>query len=116
MTSAKFRPTELWRATAALTALSACLIGVSTVVHAAVPAAAASSVTVSYGDLNLATAAGASALRARIASAARAVCASESIDIRDLGAFTRARACETAAVAAAVNAVHSPRLASLRIP
>jgi UrcA family protein len=68
---------------------------------------------VTYGDLNLATEAGASALYARIVSAAREVCASESIDIRDLGAFTHAKACESTAVAAAVNAVHHPRLASV---
>ena len=113
MTSIILHPTALRRATATLTLLGACLFSVAHAAPAA-PAAGTPSVTVSYADLNLASEEGANALYGRIAAAARAVCAAESVDIRDLGAFTRVRACETAAITGAVNAVHSPRLASLR--
>ena len=114
MTSTILHPTAFRRATATLAVLGACLFSVAHAAPAALPAAGTPSVTVSYADLNLASEEGANALYARIAAAARAVCAAESVDIRDLGAFTRVRACETAAITGAVNAVHSPRLASLR--
>ena len=68
------------------------------------------SLTVRYADLNLATQEGATQLYGRISRAARAVC--ERDDPRDLAAFTASKACESAAIARAVTAVHSPRLAA----
>src|SRR5450432_3231397 len=71
----------------------------------------ARAVTVSYGDLNLSTSEGASVLYARISHAAHKVC--DAGDIRNLDAQAAGHACERAAVAQAVHAVHSPQLAAL---
>ena len=73
MTSVNLHLNTLRRATATLTALSACLLAVSNAAHAAQPAAGVPSVTVNYADLNLASEEGANALYWRIASAAREV-------------------------------------------
>jgi len=72
---------------------------------------APATVTVRYGDLNLGTDAGLQTLYARLQRAAEQVCP-DSHD-RSLERATRARACEAAAVDAAVERVHSPRLAAL---
>jgi UrcA family protein len=69
-------------------------------------------VTVAYDDLNVDSAQGSAALYARIAAAAREVCATPD-DIRDLGALATARTCERQAIARAVQAVNSPRLAAV---
>ncbi|HEY2807250.1 MAG TPA: UrcA family protein [Steroidobacteraceae bacterium] len=68
-------------------------------------------VTVSYRDLNLATAEGAHALYARITHAARSVCSAG--DIRDLGAVAASQVCQREAIAQAVGTVHSSQLAAL---
>ena len=95
------------RAAPMLTVIAACLaIGTLGTARAAEP-----SVKVSYQDLNLSTEQGSQALYARIASAARAVCAAE--DIRDLRARPAIEACREQAIARAVHSVDSPRLAAL---
>jgi UrcA family protein len=101
------------RAFTALGALAACLIGAAGSALAAIPADGAPTVTVRYGDLNLATDRGNSALYARIRAAARQVCFSDHVDMRDLGRYAEARRCEAHAISQAVQAVHSPRLAAL---
>jgi UrcA family protein len=78
---------------------------------AAIATSTASSVRVSYRDLDLATDAGSRALYERITQAARKVCAVS--DIRDLTALAQSDSCERAAVSQAVQQVHSPRLAAL---
>ena len=106
--TAKF--SDYWHA-AMITTVSACMLaGMAQVARAAEPAP---SVTVSYGDLNLASARGANALYARIVSAAREVCGAAKVDIRDLGTLANERSCESNAIAQAVHAVHSPALAAL---
>jgi UrcA family protein len=96
---------------ALFTALTACIaIGAcAAAAHAA--EASAPSVTVSYQDLNLATDSGSSALYARLEKAAAKVCVVA--DIRDLAAVAARSSCEQAAIARAVRAVNSPRLAAL---
>ena len=108
MTSATSRISDLLRASAALTA---CLIvGASATAHAAAPAVTSPSVRVNYRDLNLATEQGTQTLYGRIVSAARKVCAPS--DIRILVEVAAAQACEAQAIAHAVRAVNSPRLAA----
>jgi UrcA family protein len=74
---------------------------------------AAPSVRVAYGDLNLASAQGASTFHARVAAAARTVCAADNIDIRNLREFAAMRSCETQAIANAEHEVQSPKVVSL---
>ena len=101
------------RHSAALTALTACvLMGAIATTHAATPANPPA-IKVAYGDLNLESVPGTQALYARIVSAAREVCGSREVDIRDLGALARAQTCESRAIARAVQDVHSPALAAL---
>lgn len=113
MTTATARLNDNWRTSATLTALTACLMvgGIATS-HAATPVDAPA-VRIAYGDLNLDSQPGTQALYARIVSAAREVCGSRSVDIRDLGALARAQACESRAITQAVHEVHSPALAAL---
>jgi UrcA family protein len=107
---------DYWRASAALTALTACLlVGVAASAHATTADDSAPSVTVSYRDLNLATDQGTKALYARIVSAARAVCGADEVDIRDLGALSSERSCERQAIEHAVSDVHSARQAALYV-
>jgi len=102
------------RRTAALAALGAVLIaGVSAAAYAGSADTASASVRVAYGDLNLASEQGNQALYARIVAAARAVCAANEVDIRNLHAYAAAQACERQAIATAVQQVHSPKLAAL---
>jgi UrcA family protein len=70
-------------------------------------------IKVSYGDLNLTTAAGSQALYGRIVSAARRVCGTDKVDIRDLNTLASAQRCEAQAIAGAVHQVHNPALAAL---
>ena len=79
----------------------------------AAPAVEARSVKVSYGDLNLASDAGAQVLYGRIVSAAREVCEAGRLDNRDLRAVSIERRCEAQAIAAAVSSVNNPRVAAL---
>jgi UrcA family protein len=113
MTSFKPRSSRLPRTAAALAVLTACLTaGAAGVAVAGSSAGNIPAVTVTYGDLNLDSAQGSAALYARIAAAARTVCATPE-DIRDLGALATARTCERQAVARAVRLVNSPRLAAV---
>jgi UrcA family protein len=101
------------RAGLALAALTAGLIGVTGVASAAVPDESVRAITVSYSDLNLASDQGSKVLYARIVSAARAVCGANDVDARDLHALALEQACETRAVAQAVQQVNMPTLAAL---
>ncbi|HKD54872.1 MAG TPA: UrcA family protein [Steroidobacteraceae bacterium] len=113
MTTATTRLSDNWRTCTTLAALSACLlVGATATTHAATPADPPA-IKVAYGDLNLQSAPGTEALYARIVSAAREVCGSREVDIRDLGALARAQACESRAISQAVRDVHSPALAAL---
>jgi UrcA family protein len=98
---------------ALLTALTACIaIGAgAAAARAAEPSVTAPAVKVSYRDLNLTTDAGNSALYARLEQAAAKVCVVD--DIRDLAAVAARPACEQQAIARAVRAINSPRLAAL---
>ncbi len=113
MTSIANRFQTLRQAAPALTALGVCLLtGVSGVAHAATAAAAAPAVTVTYGDLNLASAKGSEALRARIVYAARQVCAVDDVNIRNLHQLALAQSCERAAIAHAEESVSGPKMAA----
>jgi UrcA family protein len=68
-------------------------------------------VAVRYADLDLDTEAGARTLYARIAAAARSVCPAP--DARDLHRSRAARECQANAIAQAVGAVGSTRLAAI---
>lgn len=114
MTALTTHSIDFRRSTAALAALTACLLlGAAGAAHAVQPADAAPTVRVSYGDLNLASEQGNSTLYARIVSAARTVCGVGEVDIRDLHALASARSCEAHAIAQAVSDVPSPKLAAL---
>ena len=89
--------------------LTAALLLGAAAVYAADPDAAPS-VKVAYGDLNLASAQGASTFHARIAAAARTVCSADNLDIRNLREYAAARSCETQAIANAVRDVRSSRV------
>ncbi|HEV7716561.1 MAG TPA: UrcA family protein [Steroidobacteraceae bacterium] len=69
------------------------------------------SVVVDYSDLNLTTDQGAQQLYARLATAARHVCPEDANLTQRVAGV--ARHCVSAAVARAVSAVNSPRLAAL---
>jgi UrcA family protein len=69
-------------------------------------------VVVSYGDLDLSTAAGAHTLYRRISAAAEQVCPFS--DARELARAAMYHACRDAAIARAVKAVNSPQLAALQ--
>ncbi|HVN45472.1 MAG TPA: UrcA family protein [Steroidobacteraceae bacterium] len=97
------------RSPLALATLAACLgIGAA---QAADPTAART-VTVAYGDLNLATEAGANVLYARLTAAARTVCAAAGVDARNLRQYAAVRSCERQAIAAAVQDVQAPKVAA----
>ena len=66
---------------------------------------------VNYGDLNLATAAGARTLYQRLSVAAQEVCPIQ--DARSLAQVAHSHTCRAEAVARAVRQVNSPQLAAL---
>jgi UrcA family protein len=104
--------TDFWHGSM-LAALTACMaVGLADVAHAATPDAAPS-VRVRYGDLNLTSEQGAHTLHARIAAAARQVCAPDGLDMRNLQAYAAERSCERQAIANAVREVHGAKVASL---
>jgi UrcA family protein len=70
------------------------------------------SVVVSYGDLNLATAAGARTLYKRISTAAHEVCPFEDSKVPAQMAYNHE--CRAAAIARAVHDINSPQLATLQ--
>jgi UrcA family protein len=114
MNSTHTRITHPRRALATIGAFAALLVGAGAAGSAfAASPANGPTLTVAYGDLNLASDQGNNALYARISAAARQVCAADRVDIRDLGRYAQARSCEAQAIAQAVQAVHSPRLAAL---
>jgi UrcA family protein len=114
MNSTNTRSNHSRRALKTIGAFAALLVGAGAAGSAlAASPANAATLTVAYGDLNLASDQGNSALYARITAAARQVCAADRVDIRDLGRYAEARSCEARAIAQAVQAVHSPRLAAL---
>jgi UrcA family protein len=97
---------------AAALALGACLLaGALSVAHANPAPDSVPAVAVAYGDLDLSSQAGSTELYRRIVIAANKVCPRE--DIRELGRFEAARACQDAAIARAVSRVDSPQLAAI---
>jgi UrcA family protein len=103
--------------TAAIVLLgSASFTAASAAAPAVVSAAAASpadapTVVVRFGDLNLATEAGAAALYHRIVAAAAQVCPAWDPD--NLATISAGAACRKAAIARAVAAIPSPKLAAI---
>jgi UrcA family protein len=93
-----------------LVALAACLLSAASL-QAGTLANDTPQVVVKYSDLNLATDDGAVALHRRIAAAAREVCPSELG--RDLSRLALVHECQQAAIARAVVAIHSERLAAV---
>jgi UrcA family protein len=89
--------------------LTAALLLGAAAAYAAGPDAAPS-VRVAYGDLNLASEQGASRLHARLAAAARSVCAADHVDIRNLREFAEARSCQKQAIANAVRDVRDSKV------
>ena len=99
-----------FRGALAFVALFATSAVVTTTAAAATPAEAPS-VRVRYDDLNLATEAGTKVLYSRIVNAARGVCAFA--DSRELSLLAMSERCQSAAIAKAVNDVHSTQLAAV---
>jgi UrcA family protein len=99
------------RASRSLILLFGLLAGPAMLTHAATPDDVVPYVVVKYGDLNLSTEEGNRTIYRRIIAAARQVCPDEGS--RDLQAFAISRACRDAAIARAVAAVPSRRLAEL---
>lgn len=103
---------EIWHGSM-LAALTACMaLGIANVARSATPEAAPS-IKVSYGDLDLANEQGAHTLHARVAAAARQVCAPDGFDIRNLKVYTIERACMSEAIANAEREVQGTKVASL---
>jgi len=114
MNSTTIRFSDHRRTLALLAVLAIGAIGASGSAFASTPAAdALPTMHVTYSDLNLSSPQGSSELYARIVAAARQVCHTSDVDIRDLGRYGVARACEAHAIAAAVQAVRSPALAAI---
>jgi UrcA family protein len=88
------------------------LAGALGVAQAATPDDAAPTIVVRYGDLNLATEAGARALYQRLSIAAREVCPLE--DSKSLAQMAYSHTCRSQAIARAVHDINSPQLAALQ--
>ena len=91
--------------------LLAAALAASPLVAAATADEAPRSVTVQYGDLNLATDAGTRSLLSRLSAAAHQVC--DDHGTRELGRLARAEGCFREALSSAVLAVHDERLTAL---
>lgn len=99
--------------------MKAILLGVATIVvltgaitsYADPVAHDARTLSVSYGDLNVASKEGANTLYTRLEYAARKVCAAD--DLRRLGAAKEARDCRASAIDRAVNDIGSANLTAL---
>jgi UrcA family protein len=100
---------EFRRSSVKLAAFAACLIAGTA--FAASPDVT-SSVRVPYGDLNLTSEQGARTFHARVAAAARQVCAADGLDIRNLQAYWAERSCETQAIANAEQGVQGVKVAA----
>lgn len=93
--------------------LVGCLFaGAAGAAQAAVPADAAPSVVVRYGDLDLSTTEGVRTLYQRITVAARKVCPYD--NSKQLSLVTKSYACREAAIEHAVASIHNTQLAALR--
>ena len=86
-----------------LPAIGALIVASALVVPTVSQAASATSASVSFADLNLATGAGRAALDGRVAGAARSVCEIE--DSRELALASATRVCRADAIASAQPAV-----------
>ena len=95
---------------AGVAVIAGCIVAAAAGAADAVPSDVPS-LTVHFADLDITTEQGAHALYRRIQSAARFVC--PSADSRELERSERSRACQEQAIARAVQAVSSPRLAAL---
>ena len=96
-----------------LAALTACMaVGLADVARSATPDGPPS-VRVRYGDLNLASEQGARTLHARLAAAARQVCAPNGFETRNLQAYSAQRSCATRAISDAVQQVQATQMASV---
>ncbi|MBV8910556.1 MAG: UrcA family protein [Gammaproteobacteria bacterium] len=113
MNSINTRFNHTRRALTAIGALAACLMGAAGSALAAPHADEVATIRVAYGDLNLASDQGNSKLYSRISAAARQVCFASNVDPRDLALYAQVRSCEAQAIANAVQAVNSPRLAAI---
>jgi len=102
---------KYFRALALGAALTLPALALANTTQSLVPGAQAASVTVKYGDLDLATRAGAETLYQRIVLASHAVC--PSYDIADLARYPRELQCRRETVARTVAAVDSPTLAAV---
>jgi UrcA family protein len=112
MTSFKFN--DLWHGSM-LAALTACMaVGLVGIARSATPGEA-TSVKVSYGDLDITHAQGANALHARITAAARQVCAPDGLDIRDLKLWSVERSCMSETVANAERKVQATKVARIDV-
>jgi UrcA family protein len=112
MTNSKFN--DVWHGSM-LAALTACMaVGLVNVARSA-PAGQATSVKVSYGDLDLASAQGAQTLHQRITAAARQVCEPEGLDLRDLKLYTVERSCMSQTVANAERKVQATKVARIDV-
>lgn len=95
-----------------LAMIAGCFVAAAaSVTDAATAPADVPSMTVRYADLDITTEQGAHTLYRRIQSAAQAVC--PSADFRDLERSAMSRSCQEQAIARAVQAVSSPRLAAV---
>jgi UrcA family protein len=97
------------------TAIAAALFGTVASSFAVLPAVADNfdppQVTVKYGDLNIASPAGAAVLYARIGQAAKNVC--QQFEGRGLDVDAQRKACINQSISSAVTKVNSPALSAL---
>jgi UrcA family protein len=111
MTDANTKFTEFLHGSL-LAALTACMaVGLTSVARSATPDAAPS-VRVPYGDLDLTSEQGVNTLHARVTAAARQVCGSDVVGIRNLQAYAAARSCEAQAIESAVRGVPGVKVAA----
>jgi UrcA family protein len=107
-----FSPKSSRSLRAGMAVIAGCIVaGVAAAADAATPSAEVPSMTVHFADLDLTTEQGAHTLYRRLESAARYVC--PSADLRDLERSALSRSCQEQAIARAVQAVSSPRLAAV---
>jgi UrcA family protein len=92
-------------------AACACLLYTGSALSAG-PSRESASITVAFGDLNLATSAGAERLYGRIQNAARIVCGSKPFNM-DLAGSRSWKSCYKSAVSGAVAAADLPTLTAL---
>ncbi len=92
--------------------LVGCLLAGSVGAAQAASTDAVPTIVVRYGDLDLSTPEGTSALYQRISVAARQVCPFDYS--RAVSQIGKARACREAAIERAVNAVNNPQLVAMR--